>query len=60
MRNRDSLGYAVGKFLGRMAILGLGYILEKKWGQRPIDKGYPKKKINLFILSNLKYVRYQK
>jgi hypothetical protein len=44
MSNRNSFGYAVGKFLGRIAVLGLGYILGKKWGQKPIDKGYPKRK----------------
>lgn len=36
-------GYAIGKFLGRLAILVAGYILGKKCRQKPIDKGFQKK-----------------
>jgi len=44
MVKQDSLGYRVGKLIEQIAILGIDYILVKKWGQKPIDKGYPKKK----------------
>lgn len=43
MIDRNSKGYAFGKFLGRVTILIVGYIFGKKWGQKPIDKGFPKK-----------------
>ena len=43
MIDRNSWGYAIGKFLGKATILMVGFLLGKKYTQRPIDKGYPKK-----------------
>jgi hypothetical protein len=44
MVNRASPAYATGRFVGRLLLIGLGYVLGKHWGQRPIDKGFPEKK----------------
>jgi hypothetical protein len=44
MVNRDSPAYRIGRLVGRFVLIGLGYILGKRWGRRPIDKGFPEKK----------------
>ena len=44
MVNRNSKAYIAGRFVGKLLLLGIGYIFGKKWGQKPIDKGFPKKK----------------
>lgn len=44
MVNRQSPAYAVGRFVGKVILIGLGYVLGKKWGQKPLHKGFPKKK----------------
>jgi hypothetical protein len=46
MVNRNSIGYSIGRFVGRVTliVLGyLGYIIGKKYGQKPIDKSFPEK-----------------
>jgi hypothetical protein len=43
MLNRDSPSYKAGRIVGRLVILGLGYMLGKYWGRKPIDKSFPKK-----------------
>ena len=43
MVKRDSVGYKIGRFTGKLLILGLGYILGKRWARPPIDKGFPEK-----------------
>lgn len=42
MIDRNSWGYAIGKFLGKATILIIGFVIGKKYTQRPINKGYPK------------------
>jgi len=42
MIDRNSWGYDTGKFLLKISILVVGYIIGKKYTQRPIDKWYPK------------------
>lgn len=37
MVNRNSKAYSFGKFLGRCALVGIGFVLGKRWGRRPID-----------------------
>lgn len=44
MVDRNSMAYSVGKFVGRVTLLVLGYIIGKKYGQKPIDKSFPEKK----------------
>jgi len=43
MVNRNSSAYRIGRFTGRLILIGLGYLFGKQWSQRPIDKGFPKK-----------------
>ena len=45
MVNRDSLGYKVGRFLGRVTLIVIRYIIRKKYSQKPIDQGFPEKKL---------------
>jgi hypothetical protein len=42
MVNRNSWGYTAGKALAKVTILVIGFLIGKKYTQRPIDKGYPK------------------
>ena len=44
MINRDSPAYQTGRVVGRLILIGLGYILGKRWGRKPIDKSFPQKK----------------
>ena len=44
MVNRNSPAYKTGRFVGRLILIGLGYVLGKRWGRRPINKGFPEKK----------------
>ena len=37
MINRNSKAYRFGKFVGRIALIGVGYLLGKRWGRRPLD-----------------------
>lgn len=41
MVNRDSPAYKAGRFVGKLFLIGLGYVLGKRWGRRPIDQGFP-------------------
>ena len=47
MVNRDSPSYQAGRIVGRFVLIGLGYIIGKHWGRKPIDKSFPEKKINI-------------
>ena len=48
MVNRDSPAYQAGRLVSRVVLIGLGYIMGKRWGRKPIDKSFPeKKKINI-------------
>ena len=42
MVNRDSKAYRFGKFCGRVVLIGIGYLIGKRWGRRPIDDFRPK------------------
>jgi hypothetical protein len=42
--NRDSPVYQAGRVAGRLILIGLGYMLGKRWGRKPIDKSFPEKK----------------
>ena len=44
MVNRESPAYVTGRFVAKLLLIGLGYVLGKNWGRRPIDKGFPEKK----------------
>ena len=44
MVNRDSPAYKAGRLVGRLVLIGLGYIAGKRWNRKPIDKSFPKKK----------------
>ena len=44
MVNRDSPSYQAGRILGRCILIGLGYMIGKRWGRKPIDKSFPEKK----------------
>lgn len=44
MVNRDSPSYQAGRIVGRCILIGLGYMLGKRWGRKPIDKSFPEKK----------------
>lgn len=44
MVDRDSPAYQAGRVAGRLLLLGLGYILGKRWGRKPMDKSFPEKK----------------
>ena len=44
MVNRDSPAYQAGRIVGRILLVGLGYILGKPWGRKPIDKSFPERK----------------
>lgn len=41
--DRNSPAYRAGRFVGKLILIGVGYVLGKRWGRRPIDKGFPKK-----------------
>ena len=43
MVNRDSLPYKAGRIVGRLILIGLGYVVGKHWGRKPIDKSFPLK-----------------
>jgi hypothetical protein len=43
MVDRNSPAYNAGRFVGKIILIGLGYLLGKRWGRRPIDKGFPEK-----------------
>jgi hypothetical protein len=43
MVNRESPSCVAGRIVGRLILIGLGYVLGKHWGRKPIDKGFPKK-----------------
>jgi hypothetical protein len=36
MVNRNSKGYQAGRLFGRLILLGLGYLVGKYWGRKPI------------------------
>jgi hypothetical protein len=42
MVDRNSGSYKVGKFVGRVGLIFLGYLLGKRWGRRPIND-FPQK-----------------
>lgn len=44
MVNHDSPVYQAGRLAGRLILIGLGYIIDKRWGRKPIDKSFPEKK----------------
>jgi len=44
MVDRNSPVYQTGRIVGRLVLVGLGYILGKRLGILPIDKGFPEKK----------------
>lgn len=46
MVDRNSLAYKTGRFAGRLLLMGLGYIVGKRWGRKPIHKSFPEKKNN--------------
>jgi hypothetical protein len=39
----DSPAYKTGRFAGRLILLGLEYLVVKRWGRKPIDKSFPEK-----------------
>ena len=43
MVDRNSPAYKAGRLVGRLILIGLGYIAGKRWGRKPIDKSFPKK-----------------
>ena len=43
MINRNSPAYKAGRFVGRVILLGLGYLAGKHWGRKPIKKSFPEK-----------------
>jgi hypothetical protein len=43
MIDRSSPAYRAGRFVGRLVLIGLGYMLGKRWGRRPLEKGFPEK-----------------
>ena len=43
MVNRDSSAYKAGRVVGRFILIGLGYMLGKRWGRKPLDKSFPEK-----------------
>ena len=44
MINRNSTAYKAGRLVGKHFLIGLGYIMGKRWGRKPIDKSFPEKK----------------
>ena len=44
MVNRDSTAYQAGRIVGKLILVGLGYLLGKHWVRKPIDKSFPEKK----------------
>ena len=48
MVNRDSPSYQAGRIVGRFILIGLGYMIGKRWGRKPIDKSFPEKKKNKY------------
>ena len=46
MIDRNSWGYATGRLLAKATLLIIGFLIGKKYTQRPIDKGYPEKPRN--------------
>lgn len=45
MVDRNLIGYSIGKFLAGVTLIDVGYILAKKYIQKPIAKNFPEKKI---------------
>ena len=43
MVNRDSPAYQAGRIIGRLILIGLGYIVGKRWGRKLIDRSFPEK-----------------
>ena len=43
MVNRESLAYQVGRLVGRVILIGLGFIVGKRWVRKPIYKSFPEK-----------------
>ena len=44
MVNRNSLAYKAGRVIGKIILIGLGYVIGKRWGRKPMKKSFPKKK----------------
>ena len=44
MVDRSSSAYQAGRIVGKVILVGLGYMLGKRWGRKPIDKSFPEKK----------------
>ena len=44
MVNRNSKAYRIERFVGKLILIGVGYIAGKRWRQKPINKGFPEKK----------------
>ena len=44
MIDRNSPAYQAGRFVGRLILIGVGYVLGKRWGRTPIEKVFPEKK----------------
>ena len=40
---RESPAYKTGRIVGRLILVGLGYIFGKRWSRKPIDKSFPEK-----------------
>ena len=43
MVNRNSKAYRLGRAVGRIILIAVGYVAGKRWGRRPIDQFPPKK-----------------
>ena len=41
--NLDSLAYRAGRLVGKVVLISLGYIMGKRWKQKPMDKSFPEK-----------------
>lgn len=42
MINKNSHGYRIGRFIGKITLITIGYLMGKSWGRRPIND-FPKK-----------------
>ena len=42
--NRNSWGYTAGRVAAKVTLLFLGFLIGKKYTQRPLHRGYPPKK----------------
>jgi hypothetical protein len=42
MVNRDSTAYRLGRLIGRLGLISVGFLLGKNWGRRPFND-FPKK-----------------